>query len=279
MNSRKRLGVSPHAYCLPLIEGLENNTAFELCVDATTKNAIKLRAHELDAAFLSPIDYARGSSEYLIVPTIAVSSRQGNEAVVLHFREGLHGISSLAVDPSSTSEIILAKILLAEKFDSEPAIVPATGTLDEMLSKADAVLLTGDNALRAASSHVNKLDLIEEWDDLVDLPFVHGFWCGREDAISLSEIEQLRGARDHGVQALDRLSVESAARFVSPITGKTMRKYFRGFTYEFTDEVRDGLAEFLRYAFYHGVLPDVADIHLYGTEPADSADSSEISLN
>lgn len=275
MSTPKRLGVSPHFYCLPLIEGLEKEAAFELAIDATTTNAIKLRRHQLDVAFLSPIDYARESSEYLIVPTVAVSSRLGNESVVLHFREGLHSLTTLAVDPSSTSEIILAKILLAEKFDSAPAIVPATGTLDDMLSKADAVLLVGDAALNMATAHANKLDLIEEWNDLLDLPYVYGFWCGRENALSLPEIEQIQGARDKGILAFDRLSSESARRFSAAGQGPVLKTYLQGFTYEFTDEVREGLSQFLRYAYYHGVLPDVADINFYSTDP----DSPTISLN
>jgi chorismate dehydratase len=275
----KRLGVSPHTYCLPLTEGLQKDAAFELCVDATTKNAIRLRHRDLDAAFLSPIDYARESSDYFIVPAIAVSSRQGNDTVVLHFRENLHAITTLAADPSSTSEIILAKILLAEKFDSEPSIVPVTGTLNTMLSKADAALLVGDAAFDVATSHFNKLDLIEEWNDLLNLPYVHGFWCGRENAVTQPEIERIQQARDNGVCALDRLSSESVPRFHSHVTQSTLKTYLDGFTYDFTDEVREGLNEFLRYAYYHRVLPDVAEINFYGASSDSSGDSAEISLN
>jgi len=262
-----------------LTEGLQKDAAFELYVDATTKNAIRLRHRDLDAAFLTPIDYARESSDYFIVPAIAVSSRQGNDTVVLHFRENLHAITTLAADPSSTSEIILAKILLAEKFDSEPSIVPVTGTLNTMLSKADAALLVGDAAFDVATSHLNKLDLIEEWNDLLNLPYVHGFWCGRENAVTPPEIERIQQARDNGVHALDRLSSESVPRFHSDVTKSTLKAYLDGFTYDFTDEVREGLNEFLRFAYYHRVLPDVAEINFYSTSSDSSGDSAEISLN
>ncbi|MCZ6775533.1 MAG: hypothetical protein O7D34_03630 [Ignavibacteria bacterium] len=60
-----------------------------------TSNALELRKHELHAAFVSPIDYARESSDYRIVPGIAVSSRQ---AIDLHFRESIRTINTLAVE-------------------------------------------------------------------------------------------------------------------------------------------------------------------------------------
>lgn len=262
-----------------MIEGLRKDATLEVHVDVTTRNAIRLRDRELDAAFISPIDYARESSEYRIIPGIAVSSRQGNDTVVLHFREGLRSIKTLAVDPSSTSEIILAKILLAERFDSEPSLVPVNGTLETMLSKADAALLVGDAALDAASSHHSKLDLIEEWNDMLEVPYVHGFWCGREDALSLQEIERIQRARDDGVRALERLSSDSVSRFSSQVTKKIVSVYLHEFVYEFNDEVREGLSEFLRYAYYHRVLPDVADINFYGADSETPDDDAEISLN
>jgi chorismate dehydratase len=241
---------------------------FVVQIDATTRNAIKLREQDLDAAFLSPIDYGRESSLYNIVPGIAVSSRGGNDAVVLHFREHLHTIKTLAVDPSSTSEIILARILLSERFDVEPSIVPAIGSLENMLAKGDAALLVGDTALGASLSHPNKLDLIEEWADMSELPYIHGFWCGREHDLSMEDIHLLQRARDRGVKELEDISAEALAGSSSPFPPGTLLAHLQTFSYEFTDEVRDALQEFLRYAYYYGVLPDVADLHYYPAEGA-----------
>ncbi len=273
------MGVSPHTYCLPFVEGLQKDAAFELCVDVPTRNAIKLREHELDAAFLTPVDYARESSEYQIVPSIAVSSRQGNDTVVLHFREGLHTISTLTVDPSSTSEIILAKILLAERFNVEPVLVPVSGSLPEMLARGDAALLVGDRALEVSQSHPNKLDLVEEWVDLVDLPYVYGFWCGREEAIPPEEILRLQRARDEGVVAITTLGAKSSAPPMDRRSPESLKGYLESFRYDFTDEVRDAVGEFFKYAYYYGILPDVADLHFYSTVADDDSPRGEFPLN
>lgn len=275
----KRLGVSPHTYCLPIVEGLQRGTAFDLRVDAATRNAIGLREEKLDMAFLTPIDYARESSEYQIIPSVAVSSRQGNDTVVLHFREGLHTISALAVDPSSTSEIILAKILLAERFNVEPALVPVTGSLTDMLSKGEAALLVGDQALGASMSHPNKLDLVDEWVDLAGLPYVHGFWCGREKAILPQDVLRLQQAKEEGVRTLASIGLASTRGLPRLSSPEAMKRYLESFSYDFTDEVRNAVSEFFRYAYYYGVLPDVADLHFYSTTAGGEPSREELSLN
>ena len=275
----KRLGVSPHTYCLPIVEGLQQSAAFDLRVDAATRNAIRLREGKLDMAFLTPIDYARESSEYQIIPSVAVASRQGNDTIVLHFREGLHTISTLAVDPSSTSEIILTTILLAERFHVEPALVPVAGSLTDMLSKAEAALLVGDQALGTSLSHPNKLDLVDEWFELVELPYVHGFWCGRESAILPQDVLRLQQAKEKGVRTLasiDQASTRGVPRLSSP---ELMKTYLESFSYDFTDEVRDAVNEFFRYAYYYGVLPDVADLHFYSTAAGGEPGREGFSLN
>lgn len=279
VTARKRLGFSPHAYCLPLVEGLQHHAAFELSVDATTRNAVRLRERELDAAFLTPIDYARESSEYQIVPAIAVSSCQGNDTIVLHFREGLRDISTLAVNPSSTSEIILAKILLAEKFDVEPTFLPVSGSLADLLAKGDAALLVGDQAVEASSSHLNKLDLVDEWVDLVELPYIHGVWCGREDALQPRDIARIQQAKEDGMREMEKIAAEAAMRFAHRPSAELTKAYLESFSFDFTEDVRKGLDEFLRYAYYYGVLPDVADLHFFDISSIDTTGPDELSLN
>src|SRR5207247_287926 len=120
MSARKRLGINSDLYCSPVFYRLADEPAFECTVDLVARNAIKLRVHDLEAAFLSPIDYAREGSEYCIVPNVAVSSRTPSDTIVLHFKEGLHTINTLAVHPTSTSEVVLGSILLSERFDVRP---------------------------------------------------------------------------------------------------------------------------------------------------------------
>ena len=275
----KRLGIPSHLYCVPLIRGLRGDSAFEIVENATAWNAKQLREQTLDAAFLSPIDYAREGSEYSILPGVAVSSRVATETIALHFRDGVRTINTLAVDPSSTSEIILATILLGEEFDVRPRIVPTNGSLDVMLEKADAALLVGDAAVMETATHQNKLDLVEMWIELTDLPYVHGMWCCREGSLDPDHILKIKNTRGEGLSTHAEISEELSTASGQKLSPELITQYLQSFSYDFSEAVQDGMNEFLRYAYYHGILPDVPDLHFYGADKDGDQADSPFSLN
>jgi chorismate dehydratase len=269
MDSRKRLGIPAALFTSPLTVPLRAACNFTLMTDAPARNALRLREHGLDAVLLSPVDYGRESSTYRVVPGIAVSSQSANGAVTLYFREGLHKITTLAADPALTSEIILAKIILAEEFDVTPKIVPFQGPLDVMLGKADAALLAGDASLREANVRRNVVDLVEAWTELAELPFVHYFWCAREEDLTEQDVGALQLAREEGMALFDEIASEASAHALSSIPIATLKAHLETFSYDFPEEAQEGLKEFLRYAYYHGVLPDVPDVRWFGTDEED----------
>ena len=279
MSVPKRLGISSHLYCTPLTRALRDDGTFELVGDATAWNAIQLREQTLDAAFLSPIDYARESSEYSILPGIAVSTKQATGTIVLHFREGIRNISTLAVDPSSTSEIVLATILLGEEFDIRPKIIPTSGSLDVMLQKAEAALLVGNAALMDPAVRENKLDLVELWNDMTDLPYVHGIWCCRERDLSADHVSRIASSRDQGLAAFTDIGDELSATSGGQVSSKSIIQYLQSFSYDFPESVQDGMNEFLRYAYYLGVLPDVPELHFYGADRDEEQPEPPFSVN
>jgi predicted solute-binding protein len=273
MKQRKRLGLPPHLYAVPLTGVRDPVPPYEWIIDAPARNAIALREGSLDLAFLTPIDYARESSLYYIVPGIAVSSRGGDGTVALLFREGLHRLRSLAIDPSSASEIILARVILAEQFDLRPAMVPYQGAPGKALANADAVLVVGDTALRMLQEHDNSLDLVEEWEDMTTLPYVHGLWCGRENAADAEDLSLLLRLCTEGRGKVDALS-EAAAhdRRLGSLNAPRILEYLEGLSFDGTEEIEQGLREFIRYAYYHGALPDIPDLQYYGSSPAAETD-------
>jgi hypothetical protein len=46
-----------------------------------------------------------------------------------------------------------------------------------------------------------------------------------------------------------------------------IREYLEGLDFEGTEESEEGLREFMRYAYYHGVLPDVPDLQYFSSRP------------
>lgn len=256
MTQIPRLGVPPDLFCAPLVRPLQRDERFRLVTDAMGANGVRLRERELEAALIGMIDYARDSSEYRILSGPVVAG--GSDAVVLHFREGLHTIRTLAVHPAHTAEIVLARILLAEEFDAEPALVPAEQDLASMLRKADAALLVGDPAFRESARHPNRLDLADLWRDLTGLPFTHAVWCTRENALTAEHAGSIVRAARQGAAAREEAAPDPESQI-----------HLDGFLYAWDEEIRAGVAEFLRYAYYHGVIPDVPELNILGAETGD----------
>lgn len=260
MTHRTRLGV-PHDLCFaPLVRPLGRDERFTLVADASGANAVRLRERELDAALIGMVEYARDSSDWKILPGIAAAG--GLDTVVIHFREGLHTVRTLAVHPAHVTEIVLARILLAEEFDVAPAIVPAEEDLGGMLRRADAALLVGDAAFREASRHPNRLDLAELWRDVTGFPLVHAVWCAREAGVTPAEARAIAAAGEDGAARREEFGASPEEQI-----------HLDTFLYAWDDDVRAGFAEFLRYAYYHGILPDVPELHLFGAEEEPDAAS------
>lgn len=251
MSTPTPLGLPTAGYARPLADALARVPGISTHLDVPARLALGLRERSLRGALLTPIDYARDSSAYLVVPGAIVASHGPAGPVTLQFREGLQSVSTIAVDPSSANEIILARIILAEEFGSFPSVVPVLGPASAMLAKADAALIVGGEleALPGA-----RLDLIEAWAEMTGLPFCYGLWCRSRGSLTQPEIDAVRAAHQE-VQALAGESDTS-------------------FTYVPTGETGDGLRAFLHYAYYHGVLPDVPDVNTRDALDEDNDDDS-----
>ena len=248
----KRVGITPQVYAQPLFDGLkalgtDSDPAFDLATASPAHLALRLRQEELDGAFLSPIDYVRGGHSLRVIPRPALVSQGESQAVSLVFRDGIHRVSTIAADPAFASEIVLAHLILAEKYDAAPTIVPISSSIEESLLRADAVLVPdGDESIIKAFP--NRLDLVDEWDDVSGLPFVHGLWVVREGAWLPEETEFL------------------VSRSVSGTTSPPTERFER-FRFELDSEANAGLHEFFRFAFYHGILEEIPEVRLIGPLP------------
>jgi chorismate dehydratase len=271
-----RLGVPVDFYTAPLVVPLAASDAFVRQADTPVRLALALREKKLDAAFLSPLEYARESSLYEIIPGAGASSSVSTGTVSLIFRsEHLHSVNTIAIDPAFSSEIVLARIVLAEEFEVSPKFVPATGSVDDMLARADAVLLAGDASLRAVDVYPNRIDLVEAWNEMTDLPYVHGVWVVPSGAGTPDLAQILQDAAAKAYDTVDTIT-GSAPRTLFPAqTPASLADYLNAFTYDLTEEDLDSMQEFMRFSFYHGVLPDVGDLNVYSPETPDRPNDDE----
>ena len=251
------LGIPSSVWAGPLERRLAQQGGALVASDAPALVARDLREGKLAAALLAPSDYARDSSAYQILPACGVTAAGPYGPVRLHARRGVRAITRLAVDPSSSAEIILARILLAEEFDSSPQIVPHPGPLAAMLEVAEAALVLDAGGKDADTGSQVSLDLVEVWQELTELPFVYGIWCAYERALPEADARRIQAAhRDAEVEAEHLRAAtpdEPAAAFV--YSGQTL--------------LEESMREFLHYAYYHGILPDVPELEYYRFGAAD----------
>jgi len=274
MAQQRRLGIVDALYLRPLLQGLDASRLFTLYPSQPAKLSMEFRERPdlLRGAFLSPLDYARYGAEYRIVPGICVSSSSPTGTVRLYVNPGRANISTLAVDVRVTSEIILSKIVLTEKFPNLPTekeslkFLPMEPDPKAMLARADAALVVSMTPSEPPEG-LFAIDLIEEWNDMTGLPYVHGMWVGRENQMDDGEIRELLLAKQRGVAAFSRHTGSPAQ---DPLPAEdALRSYFLQFSYEMGETQAESLAEFFRYAFYHGMLGDIPELNFFSPSQSD----------
>jgi chorismate dehydratase len=237
----KRLGIVPYRYAQPLFVGLRARSMFELVEDVPAQLAIRLREKQLDGAFLSPIDFAKDYAMYRLLPTVAAVSEGDSGTVLLFFHEHARKFKTVGFDPTTpTSDVVLANLILKEKYGVTPQFVPFVGSVEASLQTTDAVLVSGDGA-SARTGATNRLDLVDEWNDLAELPYVHGVWVTREGSLDDEEVKAI---------------VQSSA----PESRRESDANTVHFSYELNETAVTALTEFFRMAYYHGILPDVPEV-------------------
>jgi chorismate dehydratase len=246
----RTLGLFHHSFCTPYADAAAS-VHLDVIRETPAVVARDLDAGSLVAGFISPIDFARNASEYRLVANAGVVSREGNGALVIRFRPDAETVKTLAVPSISASDIILARLLLSERFGLTPALVPVDGNVEAMLAKADAALVATLSANPEYDGEEG-LDLVEEWVDATGLPYVHGLIVAREGNLHSDEITALSAA---GAPALPE----------SPEIPDAETTFYP-YSYGLPDDALEGLKEFLQYAYFHGILPDVPDIKFLGEE-------------
>jgi predicted solute-binding protein len=257
------LGVPEALYVRPLLSHLfYGESPFVLHTDTPSLIALNFtkRIPPLSSgcAFVTPIDYARYGGEYCIIPHRAVSSSIPSGTVTLAISEGVRNIETVAFDIRFTSEVILARIILIEKYrnlaSGEIQFIPLPADHSADPRRVDATLFVR-TSVEASTRSEFQIDLVEEWYDLTELPYVHGFFAGRESELEKELCEALvQPEIADNVQLLIDRSTESP---------KLLKQYFSQFSYELSTPQLDSIAEFVHYAFFHGVLPDAPAVKLY----------------
>ena len=216
-----------------------------------------------EVSFAVPSDcadrVARGDSDIGIVPVIeierlgltavpgtGIACRGAVRSILLISKLPIAQIRTLAADTSSRTSVMLARVILAERYGCMPQLIPQPPELKSMLGAADAALIIGDPALYLDPSTLpfHVLDLGQEWQALTGLPMVFAVWAGRAEAVTPDMPAAFLGSYRYGAEHLEEvIRVESAARGIAP---ELARQYLtRHIVFELGDREYEGMRVFL----------------------------------
>lgn len=263
---RPRVGHIQFLNCLPLYWGLIRSGAL-LDVDLTKDTPDHLNdalvRGDLDIGPISLVEYLSHADDLLILPGLAVGSDGPVLSVNAVSKVPLAQLDKKAVALGSTSRtsVLLAQLLLEDRYGVTPTYATMPPDLTTMLLEADAAVLIGDTALRAMYEAPKKglyvTDLGAAWREWTGLPMVFAVWAARRD-FAERHPGVVKEVHDAFVRSLD-LSLanvdevaQAAARWES-LDAATLKTYFTTLDFRLGERQLRGLAEFARKAAERGL--------------------------
>jgi cyclic dehypoxanthinyl futalosine synthase len=257
-DDRVRVAAVGYLNARPLYDGLDREPAsarFRLDCAAPSEVARRVAEDEADIA-LMPVAAAATIGDLRLVRGGAIAARGAVRSVVIAAERPLEDLEELAIDLSSRTSVVLARLLLrARHHGREPRLV-GLGPREAIahIGGARGALVIGDPALEIEGRFPHVLDLGLAWRDLTGLPFVFAAWYGRPGALSAADERLLERVRLSGLERRDAIADEHASR--SGLPAASLRAYLRdAICYEMGDDERRGLERFFEEAARADLLP------------------------
>ncbi|GAA5345682.1 futalosine synthase [Planifilum fimeticola] len=225
----------------------------------------RMAAGEIDMGPISSFAYGENHSRYSLIPHLSVSSRGPVRSIYLFTRQAdLSDLRSarIAVTNTSATSVALLKILLQYFEGGDPEYLTMPPSLEEMMDRADAALLIGDDAVRGAWQNpgYRVLDLGEEWYKRTGLDMTFAVWAVRDEVIERLRDEvsaiasRLIGSKEKGLKDLFPV-VEEARRRLGG-SPEFWFQYYTGLCYDLGERQLEGLKAYYQYAGELGLLPE-----------------------
>jgi cyclic dehypoxanthinyl futalosine synthase len=243
----------------PLYEGLDREPASaHVRLDCATPSEVARRVaeHEADIA-LMPVAAAATIGDLRFVRGAAIAARGPVRSVVVVAERPIEEIDELAVDLSSRTSVVLARLVLAARRknrDTPRLLGCSPREAIAQVGGSRGALVIGDPALDIEGRFPFALDLGLAWVEQTGLPFVFAAWCGRPGALGDGDEELLLRAKQAGLARREAIAEAHAER--SGLPAESLRAYLHeAVRYDFGDDERRGLERFYEDAAGAGLLP------------------------
>lgn len=265
---RPRVGHIQFLNCLPIYYGLVRTGAL-LDVDLTKDTPDRLNdalvRGDLDIGPVSLVEYLRNADQLRLLPDIAVGSDGPVLSVNIVSQRPLAELDGRRVALGSTSRtsVLLARMLLAERYGVRPDYYECPPDLGVMMQEAEAGVLIGDAALRALyegpDMGLTITDLGAAWREWSGLPMVFAVWAVRRNFAERhpGQVKDVHDAflrsRDLCLTQID--DVAAAAAQWEVFDAATLANYFRTLDFSLGERQVEGLRAFAAKATAAGQAP------------------------
>lgn len=276
-----RLGYIDYLNCLPVYFGIEQGI---IDLPVAVKKGPPAQLNQLflqgllDITPISSIEYARHAGDTVILPDLSISADGRVTSVLIFSKVPLSQLDGrpVALSSHSATSLVLARIILQERYGVRPAFYTTLPDAPGMLESADACLMIGDPALQAAwDPHLSTMypglrvvDLGEEWKAMTGEIMVFALWVIRRefaernpDGVRLVA-ELFRHSRDYAMAHLDDLVAEGVLRRNLP--QEAVSDHFARIRHHFTEPYRRGLRRFFELARKIGEIDTVPNLNVWG---------------
>lgn len=242
VNTDKVIGKIPYLNSVPFYEHFEQRQFKVLPIAPRRMGQLAVKG-QIDAGLFSLMDYFSMEQDLQLM-NYCIATRDQVKSVMLFSKEGwqgLHGKKVGIIDDTATS-VRLLQVLLEKKYGVKAQFVRLHSSVNDY-APYDAVLLIGDEALKANKSGLPGFDLVfdlaKEWYDWQKMPFVFAVWAhkrslGAETTAELQEI--IQQSLERGEHHLDTIGTVHGAAIT--LTPEETTEYLQGFNYRLGERER-----------------------------------------
>lgn len=268
-----RVGRIPYINCYPVYGAIDAGIVkldAELVTGVPSALNAQMARGQLDVSVVSAIEYARASSQYVLLPDLAISCDGPVRSVLLLSKAPAPDLGGrrVMVSRSSMTSVALLELLFDNVWHAKPEFIPGDAELtdvarfgdethDARLVIGDAALVLGSQRSAPGAPYPFVYDLGLEWKRWTGLPFVFAVWVAQRSTSvdrALAVHATLIASRDWGLQHIDRLAERAAA--ASGVDAGACREYLSDLDYGLSYPHLAGLTNFFNRLVEVGRVPD-----------------------
>lgn len=222
----------------------------------------QIREGLIDISPSSSIEYLRHPDKYALIENHSISSKGPVGSILLFSKQPIETLDGLSILTSSQSEtsVALIRIVLKKFYELHCNFESSCLSLKEALRSGTAYLLIGDEALREALKWPGLYiyDIGELWYKYTGLPFTFALWiahkdrCAGKNELYRQFVDNLNRAKISALKNLDVVAASYPAEDM--LSAEDLISYWKGISFDFSDEHKKGLELFQAYAEELGLI-------------------------